>query len=167
MSDRKGPVIVVPGADGKLRQAPPLVGRGLQQAEAGVRSFHAPERTFTKLIGCWNCQHWENGEKAFNAYAQARDLDIRRMLTNALNAKTPLPEAMVTVKQKIANQDRIMCPPLSGLCALGASGPDGQGNTVGASFTLAGADCEKWKGRIKPDGKLEIANDFKAKVGEE
>lgn len=115
------------------------------------RSFHAPERTFERTTGCYNCFHYMDGEPAKKLYLECRERDR----TVLLGRGCPPAKAEEILKK----QDGIMMPPRSGICLKGQSQP--------AAFVSSTYMCRMWSGRIKPDGGIsDTPQELRDRLGE-
>jgi hypothetical protein len=115
------------------------------------RSFHAPERTFERETGCYNCHNYMDGEPAQKLYLECRARDKTVLLGRGV------PEARVEAILK--KQDGIMMPPRSGICLKGQSQP--------AAFVSSTYMCRMWSGRIKPEGRIsDTPQELRDRLGE-
>jgi len=115
------------------------------------KSFHAPERTFERTTGCYNCLHYMDGEPAAKLYDERRAIDRTALLARGLP-----PDAADRILKK---QDGMMRPPLSGICLKGQALP--------AMFVSSTYMCRMWSGRIKPEGKVsDTPQELRDRLGE-
>lgn len=123
-------------------------GQGLTQhpsalqapgAEHSVhKTFHPPERTIERKMGCYNCRHFTNGDLALQHYKSMRQRDIKVLRDRGLKQGQ--------IDRAVANQDRLVKPPRTGICLIGKSESD---------FVHPIALCDSWDGRVRVEGPVD------------
>ncbi len=123
---------------GKLREflAGQLLSSQMEHHDSPGKSFHAPERIVEREAGCWNCLSFDCGDTAVMHYAACRTRDYKVLREKGLS-----PERAESI---LKHQDQTMMPPRSGICLQGDR----------ADFVSATYLCSRWRGRIKPEGKI-------------
>lgn len=116
--------------------------------------FWAPERIEERQTGCWNCMHFDNGEKALQHFQRVlRPGQLRVFLENGMT--------MEDAESALRRQIDPYAPPRSGLC-MKSDAPRPAADLVHAAYK-----CAMWTGRIRPEGKQdELIEDIKDKRGE-
>jgi hypothetical protein len=118
-----------------------------------IKNFVAPERSFTRGRGCWNCSHFENGELSRQQWRNHRSQTEAHILQSGgaplerlgdMEKPNPITgkDARLDSLEKI---DHVIKAGVYGLCMKGArpqslGGPEG--NFIHCNFL-----CDRWDGR--------------------
>lgn len=121
--------------------------------------FWAPERVVERQTGCWNCIHFDNGEKASRYFNETKLPAVRKdLLDRAMNSGASATDALEKAEEFIRLQVLPMAPPKVGICMAGKAQAD---------FVHHAYQCASWTGRIKPEGGVDnLIEEVKANLGD-
>lgn len=117
-----------------------------------VKKFTAPERTFTRGQGCWNCKSYENGNLAkqhWQVHMAARLNDLRTAAPMSLLGDMEHPEGVLPSRQdprrkQLRQMGKAIEVGVVGMCMKGAR-PDSMGGPSG-DFVEHRFLCDRWDG---------------------
>jgi len=110
----------------------------------------APERTFDRGRGCWNCRHFENAELARKHWATCRARDEAHLMatgpiTRLGDLELPQPSQADARHAMIREMEKAIHSGLAGMCLKGAR-PKALGGPEG-DFVHCKFLCDRWNGR--------------------
>lgn len=115
-----------------------------------MNKFSAPERTFERGRGCWNCISYENGELSRQNWGTHKlrlnhSLSVSAPLTRLGDMENPQPSGTDARRQQIDQMDKAVKLGVVGMCMKGArpaslGGPEGD-------FVEHRFLCDRWDGR--------------------
>lgn len=98
-------------------------------------------RTFERTQGCWNCIHFENGEKSkkFWELCKKRDLASAAMMaaTDPRGEQTP---AVINTRKMVREAGAAVALGLFGMCTV-------PNPAIKSDFVQASHLCDRWTGR--------------------
>lgn len=120
-------------------------------------------RTFARSQGCYNCKHWENGEKARGFWDQSKKRDLD--LATAHEVGDPIrgrnnPQAM-QIRKNVADANKMLRTGHFGICLKGQTKSD----FVQHSYLCGGWDGRDGASVARAGGALDpLPEDLKAKL---
>lgn len=114
------------------------------------KTFTAPERTFTRGRGCWNCKSYENGDLCRQHWGTHKlrlltSLSGAAPLTRLGDMEKPQPGTADARYDQINQMDKAIQVGVIGMCMKGAR-PDTLGGPSG-DFVEHRFLCDRWDGR--------------------